>query len=288
MPAVVAQTSNWATFTTLWEPSISEGLAFAAWNSLQNNLFAYLAWDTDPTVVGSPGAFAGLGQQIVAAGYSGTHLIYSPNNLSAAAAFVMAFAASLMFTQTNGRATLAYKSAPNLVPDVSDSLSLSNLIANGYNAYCAVATAKQQSNYYYPGQITGSFSWFDTYANQIWLNLSFQSDMLQLLTQVQSIPYNADGDALIRAAVQGTITQAANFGICRAGVALSPSQIADVNLAAGKVIAPTLAAQGWYLLSNAAGTAPSVRQARGSPPFEFWYVDGESVQTLNLQSVVLQ
>ena len=288
MSAVVAQTGNWATFTTLWEPTTSEALAFAAWNSLQNDLFAYVAWDTDVTVIGTHSAFVGLGEQIIAAGYGGTHLVYAPVNLAAAAAFVMAFTASLLFTQTNGRATLAYKSAPNLAADVTSSVALANLTANGYSAYCAVATANEQFTYYYPGQITGPFTWFDTFVNQIWLNSNFQLDMLLLLTQVRSIPYNADGDTLIRSSVTDTIAEAGNFGIFRAGVTLSALQVAEVNSAAGKIIAPTLAAQGWYLLSNAAGTAQSVRQARGSPPFTFWYVDGESVQKLDLQSVVLQ
>jgi hypothetical protein len=288
MGGIVAQTSNWASFTTLWEPSVTEGLGFSAWNSLQDDLYVYVAWDTDVTVIGTPSAFIGLGQQIIAAGYGGTHLVYAPVNMSTAAAFVMAFTASLLFTQTNGRATLAYKSAPNLASDVTSSVALANLTANGYNAYCAVATADEQFTYYYPGTITGPFTWFDTYINQIWLNSNFQLDMLLLLTQVKSIPYNADGDTLIRSSVMDTIAEAGNFGIFRAGVTLSTLQIAEVNSAAGRVIAPTLAAQGWYLLSNAAGTVPSVRQARGSPPFSFWYMDGESVQKLNLQSVVLQ
>jgi hypothetical protein len=34
--------------------------------------------------------------------------------------------------------------------------------------------------------------------------------------------------------------------------------------------------------------SPSVRQARGTPPMAFFYVDGESVQYINLASVVLQ
>ena len=288
MAAVVAQTTNWATFATLWEPSDTESLLFAAWNSAQNSLYSFVLWDTDVTVIGTPGSYTGIGSQIIAASYAGVHLVYAPVNLAQAAAFVQGFAASLNFYQTNGRATLAYKSAPGLSADVTSATALANLTANGFNAYAAVATANQNFIYYYPGSITGQFTWFDSYINQIWLNSNFQLNLITLMTQVKSIPYNADGDSLIRASIMDTVNAFSNFGGLRAGVALSSLQIVEVNQAAGKTIAPTLGAQGWYVLSNAAGTAPTVRQARGSPPFSIWYVDGQSVQSLNLQSIILQ
>jgi hypothetical protein len=33
--------------------------------------------------------------------------------------------------------------------------------------------------------------------------------------------------------------------------------------------------------------SPQVRQARGSPPITFWYMDGESVQRINIASIDL-
>ena len=289
MTALTAVTTNWASFTTLWEPSTAGSLAFAAWTSAQNYRYAYVAWDTDITVVGTPSTFSGLGSQIEAAGYTGTHLIYAPNNGALAAAFVLSFAPSLDFTQTNGRTTLAYRSsAQGLLADIADATSLANAVTNGYNAYVTSATANQSFNFYWNGSVSGVYDWFDTYINQIWLNAQFQLDLMLLLTQVKSIPYNADGDSLLKASVQDTITAAGNFGVFRPGVRLSTLQIAEVNAAVGKDVSAPLQTAGWYLFSNAAGTDPTVRQNRGSPPFSFFYVDGESVQTINMQSVVLQ
>ena len=110
----------------------------------------------------------------------------------------------------------------------------------------------------------------DSYINQIWLNNAFQLDLMELLTQVNSIPYNPAGDALIEASLMGTILQGLAFGAYRTGVILSSLQVAEVNSAAGLNIAPILFQQGWYLQVLASQTEPAVRQARGSPPVNFW------------------
>jgi len=289
MAGLVNQTVNWVSFTHLWQSTTSEMLAFAAWNSAQGYRYLYVAWDAlDSTVIGNPLTYTGLGSQIAAAGLSGAHLIWAPINGYLDAAFVLGFAASLDYTATNGRTELAYRSASGLSADVTNSTALANLIANGFNTYTNCANPNETDLFYWNGDVTGIYLWLDTYINQIWLNAQFLLNITTAMRTYSSIPYNSDGDALIKASVQGTITQARNFGVFRPGVQLSTLQVAQVNTQAGKVIAPTLSAQGWYLLSNAAGTAPAVRQARGSPPFQFWYTDGQSVQSLNLQSIVLQ
>ena len=79
------------------------------------------------------------------------------------------------------------------------------------------------------------------------------------------------------------INAAMNFGAMRAGVPLSAAQIAEVNAAAGQSIDQTLASRGWYFQ-----VLPASAQTRGqrkSPPCKLWYMDGESVQQLNIASV---
>ena len=288
MATLVQVTSNWAAFALLWQATIAENLAFATWNSAQNNRYAFAAWDTDITILGNPGAYIGLGAQVALAGLSGIELIYAPANQYLAAAFFLGYAASLNFSQQDGRTTAAYRSASGLVPDVTNQTAYQNMVANGYNAYVNVATANQQFQFYQPGQISGPFTWADSYVNQIWLNGQFIDDMLSGLAQFRSIPYNADGDTKIRSLVQGTIQEAGDFGIFRSGVTLSASQIVAVTNAVGANAVSALQSNGYYLYSNAAETAPSVRQLRGTPPFSFYYTDGEDVQTLNIQSVLLQ
>jgi hypothetical protein len=103
---------------------------------------------------------------------------------------------------------------------------------------------------------------------------------------VKSIPYNAAGYLMIEAACADVINAGLNFGAFYAGVPLSAAQAAEVNAAAGANIAPTLSQRGWYL--QVLPAAPSTRAARQSPPCNFWYMDGESVQLLRLTSVLVE
>jgi hypothetical protein len=113
-----------------------------------------------------------------------------------------------------------------------------------------------------------------------------QLDMVVLLTQVKSIPYNAAGRALIEASVTDTINAGLNFGAIRSGVTLSALQASEVNSDAGLKIDGVLSTRGWYF--QVLDASPTVRQARGSPPCTLWYMDGQSVQAISLASIELK
>lgn len=289
MSNIIQISQNWATFTTLFDPdggiSNTLKLAFAAWVNSTNNRYAYVGWDTDatPTTGAAP---ASLGAIMNATNSNGTAPVYSPTQGTTIAALVMGYAASVDFTQTNGRATAAFRSQTGIAPDVVSQTVAQNLEANGYNYYGSWATANDNFNFLYPGSISGPFNWIDSYINQIWLNNQFQLALLVLLTNSLSIPYNNAGYGLIRASLMDVIQQGLNFGAFRAGVTLSQAQIAEVNNAAGKKIDDVLSTQGWYLQISDA--IPQVRAVRQSPPMTFWYMDGESPQRLNLSSVEVQ
>jgi hypothetical protein len=288
MTTLIASVRNWATFTTAFNPDNSGNtnkLAFAAWASGQNQQYAYVPWDTDASPTTTVPASSSLGQQLIAAGDSGSFPIWEPSDLMHQA-FVMGIAASIDFSQTNGRTDFMFRTQAGLVPGVTDLTTSANLLSNGYNYYGAYAEAGPQFNILAKGSVSGAFAWMDTYCNQIWLNSSFQSALLALLLGSKSIPYNAAGRASIEQALKSTIDQALNFGAIRVGVTLSSSQIAAVNAAAKANIAPTITQQGWYL--QVLDASPTVRAARGSPPCTFWYADGGSVQQINLTSVVIQ
>lgn len=288
MDSVVVQSTNWASFMTLFDPDAGSGnalkLQFAAWTNVQANRFMYVCWDTDVTPTLSTQATTSLGYLLKQSNSSGTFVQYGFDWQKAA--FICGSVASLDFTQTEGRATMAFKFQSGLTADVSNYAVYQNLLANGYNSYGVFATANSQFIFESNGQISGQFKWADSYVNQIWLNNSFQLALVTLLTQMKSIPYNDAGYALIRAACMDPINQALKFGAIRAGVPLSALQTAEVNTAAGVRIDGALASQGWYLQ-----ILPAIAQVRGnrqSPPCTFWYMDGGSVQIINLASVEIQ
>lgn len=287
MDGIVAQIQNWATFMTTFNPDASGNankLAFAAWNSGKNNRYAFVCADADVTPTTTVPATASLGFLINQANYSGTYLIFEPGHKKSA--FICGVAASIDFEETNGRTTFAFRAQAGLIADVTDAGVAANLIANGYNFYGAYATANQQFTFMQPGQVSGEFSWMDSYINEIWLNNSFQLSLMELLKNVKSIPYNAAGNAMIEVALSDDINAGLNFGAIRAGVAPSSTQAVAVNAAAGVKIDGVLATRGWYL--QVLTPSATVRQARGTPTCNFWYMDGESIQKIDLSSVNLK
>lgn len=288
MNSVIAITTNWATFMTAFDPDFgvpggAQKLLFSTWTSQNQFLdYAFITWDTDPAPTLTVPATGSYGYALSQGTFNGTCLIWQPTD-SLKECFVAGAAASINFSETNGRITFAFKSGPGLTADVTNASVASNLIANGYNFYGAYATANQNFVFFYPGSVTGTFRWLDSYVNQIWLNNQFQVALMGLLTGVFSIPYNPAGFSLIEAAAQDTINAGLNFGAFRAGVTLSQAEIAEVNSAAGLNIANVLQQRGWYLQVQDPGVA--VREARGSPVCNFWYTDGQSVQQIQLSSV---
>lgn len=282
MDALIVQSQNWATFMTLAEPVTADKVAFSAWTNGRNNRFAYVGWDTDANALVN-GSSTTWVAQIKLANYSGSIPVWKSRDK---AAFILSWGASLDFDQTNGRATLAFKHQTGLTPDVTNATDANNLTANGYNFYGVYATANDTFNGIQTGTVTGPFQWADTYLNEIWLNNGLQLALMSLLFAINSIPYNNEGYALIESACLDPINAALNFGAIRTGVTLSASQIAQVNNAAGVPIDTVLSTRGWYLQIKDA--APIVRQARQSPPINFWYMDGGSVQRIEMSSIVLQ
>lgn len=283
MNEVVAQTTNWATFTHMFSASTADKEAFALWNNGQNDQFLYSMWDTDITVA-SPNATTSAGYIITQAGYSGTAPLYEPSN-QGLASFLMGYAASIDYTQEQGRANAAFRSQSGLAAGVNNLTVAANVIANGYSYYGAYAARAQGFTFLYPGIVTGPFAWIDSYLDQIWLNSALQLAAMELLVSVKSLPYNTAGYGLIEAACADPINAGLFNGVIQTGVPLSAAQVAEVNAAAGKQIDGVLSTRGWYLLIQPA--PPTVRGKRQSPPITFWYTDGESVQQINIASVTI-
>lgn len=284
MQAIAGQAQNWAGFSTIFLPTSADAVLFAEWCNSKANRFLYAMQDTAAPATITPDTTS-KGALVRAENLAGIVPIYEPSELKQSA-MLLGMVASIDFTQTNGRTTMAFRSQAGMAAGVTDQTIAANLEANGYNYYGAFATANDQFTFFYPGTITGDFDWIDSYVDQIWLNSQLQLALMVLLTSAGSIPYNAAGYAQIEAACADPINAALNFGAIRAGVTMSASQVAQVNADAGQRISDTLQQRGWYLQIQDA--SPQVRAARGSPPCTLWYLDGQSVQRINLASVEVQ
>lgn len=290
----VAVSQNWASFTTLFEPDLTDKELFGKWNSQQNNQFAYVAWDSDAqastqgstTCFGAVAAATGLTGCIC---LSGDPALAMANNTTLAAlalnlaCFVMGAIASVNFQTPNGRRSLAFLSAAGIQPTCADLQIAKNLVANGYSYYGSFATANQGFIFLYNGQITGPFLSAVRYINQIYLNSQFQLALLTLLTSVGSVSYTPAGYGLIRAALLDPINAALSFGTIRTNVALSQLQQSEVNQAAGVNAASVIQTQGYYLQILDPGA--EARAAGQTPIVNFWYTDGGDILQITMASI---
>lgn len=305
MNNAVAQSQNWASMVTMFEPDLATKELFAIWFTEQDDAYAWLAWDSD-TQASVQNASEPFGVVAKAAKYDGVACIggdpailtYIPPGSSSPlipagttlaqivqniASFVAGAIASINFGQTNGRTALAFLQQSGMFPSCANQQTASNLLANGYSFYGAYATRNQNFTFFYNGNMPGAFPWIDTFIDDIWMNDQFQVTLLTLLTSIGSAAYNPNGYGLIRTALLGgPIAAALNFGAIRTGVVLSSTQIAEVNQAAGGNVAPLISTQGYYLQILDPGAV--IRQERGTPILNFWYTDGGSIQQLAMNS----
>jgi hypothetical protein len=279
MDAVKAATQNWVDFMTMWEPLLADKEAFAVWTNAQNQRYMYVCWDTDAQAIvnGSTTCFGAVAKSL---GYDGVVPVYNTKEL---AAFVLGSVASIDFSRLNGRITAAFKAQSGFVPTVTDQQTAANLLANGYSFYGSYATANDQFNFLYNGQMSGKWKWVDNFVDQVYLNSQLQLALLSLLTSVKSIPYNESGYNLIRAAMIDPISAGINFGSIRTGITMSASQKAQVNQAAGLDVSTIIEQQGYYLQILDPGA--QVRGNRGTPVINFWYTDGGAVQKITVASI---
>jgi Protein of unknown function (DUF3383) len=272
-------TQNWALFATTWEPETIDKIAFSKWADSSGERFAYVGFDSDPQakVAGSATTWAAAVQK---AKMEGTVLLFGDQTH---AAFILGFAASLDFDRLNGRATLAFRTQSGLLPAVDSASDALALKANGYNFYGVYANSTASWNFMYAGVISGTWSWLDSFLNQIWLNANLQLAMVNLLMAINSLPYNTSGYSLVDAACLDPINKALNYGAIRTGITLSDSEVAQIQNALGFDASTAIEAKGFYLYI--APASADIRASRGSPSMTLYYTDGESMQALDLASI---
>lgn len=276
---------EWAGIATTIEPTLTEKQDIATWVSEQGDRFWYAANDTDTQATTNDSTTA-FGVWLQNQDIDGTTAIYGGPLYAAAA---LSWMASLDFDSTNGRSGLFARRFSGLTAAVSTGSEASILIANGYTFYGLHSNGLGRFTFFRGGQVSGQFLWADSYINQIWMNASFQYDLLNMLLTNGNIPYNTQGDAIISASLQDTINQAISFGAIRTGVTLTDAQKLNITNATGvSDAATTLETNGYYLYTNAAGTPAATRVKRGSPVCKFWYTDGQSIQQINLASIEVQ
>ena len=279
MTALVAQTSNWAGFSTAFEPIDTDKQAFATWTAGYLAQFYYAPYTTDATIKGAPASYTGFGSWLTQNAVQGTALFLS----AASAAFDLSLTASTNYGASKSRIDHAFKSANAVItPEVTDAVTAANVVANGGNSYGAYATAATNWDILYPGQISGTFGQIGAYVDAIWLNSNIQLAEMEMFTGSNSMPNDPTGYALIKAACKSLFAQAIFNGVIQTGVNLTSTQQALANAQAGLPIAGILASVGWYFQVLPAASPKT------SPPCLFWYTGAYGITSLNIASIDFQ
>jgi len=316
MTAISAINSNWTGFSSTFEPAKADKVTLAQWNNGNNYDTWYAMWDSDQTPLQGAGSdTTSAGYQINLAGYNGVlGLAYDASyatvaQLTATAFASLGVAASINFSQKNGRIKLSGRTQAGLATTVSNSTYVANLSSGypsatagepnwGYSFYGAFSGQGNNFNQFRLGQITGAFAWWDAFINQIWLNNACQVTLAACEMQNGNFPYTQAGYNLIRSYLingvavtangvsqsSGPIGAALNFGAINPGITLSGAQIAALQSAG--VSPAALVNNGFYL--QVLDPGPTVRAARGSPIINLWYCDGGQIQMLTLTSTDVQ
>ena len=254
----------------------------ATWVSLQNHRYWLVKYGEEPTalIANNTTNFAGW---IAENNIADVTCVYGTFEHAALCA---GYAASLNFSELNGRTTMDFRSTSTLAPSVTDVDDANALESNGCAYYGAFATANDRFIFLRNSIVSGEFKWVDAYLNQIYFNSQLQLAQITGLIANKSIPYNEVGKSKVRASAQDPINEMLNFGGIQTGVALSEQQKSIINNEAGVDAATIIFNQGYYLMIRDA--TAQVRAARGSFPIKLWYTDGGSVHSINIASINVQ
>ena len=254
----------------------------ATWVSLQNHRYWLVKYGEEPTalIANNTTSFAGW---VAENNVADVTCVYGTLEHAALCA---GYAASLNFSELNGRTTMDFRSTSTLAPSVTDVDDANALESNGYAYYGAFATANDRFIFLRNSIVSGEFKWVDAHLNQIYFNSQLQLAQITGLIANKSIPYNDVGKSKVRASAQDPINEMLNFGGVQTGVALSEQQKSIINNEAGVDAATIIFNQGYYLMIRDA--TAQVRAARGSFPIKLWYTDGGSVHSINIASINVQ
>lgn len=289
------QATDWAPFLFAQEPEPAAKTRIATWMAAHPNRYWGLVQDSDATIL-TPNAAASFGATLKAASTPGLTCLCMADGSGTgqipggtlAAALCLGWAGSINPNRASGRTTLMFRNNGGVPPASLTASQAQALLGNGYSFYGSYKSTDSTFSFLNNGAVSGPFAWADSYINQIWMNASFQNDLITLFSSAGQIPYNAVGDSLIATAVQGTIDTALSFGAIQPNVTLSDAQKQAVNADAGRQIDTVLSTRGWYLLPGASTASAVVRAARGTVQGRFFYMDGQSVQSIALASVEAQ
>lgn len=283
MAEIVNDTTDWATFTTIYMPEAEEMLGYCAWANGQDVDYLYVAWTNDPADAVTTNT-ENLPNQIIATQPEGVTMVYGDYTY---AAFIMGIAGSIDWNRNNGLITFKFRSQDGLVPTVTDETTAAALTSMNVNYYGRYATRADEFTILAEGQMMGGdYDYIDAYLGMVWLKNNIQLSCMTGFTGVGRVPYNDAGYTIIRAWCADTIERAKLNGVIQSGVVLSQSQKAQLINEIGTDVSSQLYTNGYYL--QVADPGAQARQNRESPTIGLWFTYGGAVHKLDIPVTLIK
>ena len=277
--AICTVTRNWVGFTTLWETEKEEAEAYAAWADASGDDYCYIDWSLDNNLTSQ------LTQSTTKA--AGLEDIY---NCSATlygdaqdAAFVLGVGASIAWNRTQGMKTWFAKTASGITPRVTDESTADALEAIRCNYMGEFATRNAEFNFFNRGTLTSTqYGFIDVLYGSIYLRNSIQRSCMDGFKNVNRAPYNARGEALIRAWAQDPINVCLTNGVIDTGLELSESQKQQILQETNdETVTQELFTKGYWL--GITMPAANLRADRQSPTISLFYTYAGSIQRVEFE-----
>lgn len=282
MSAIVSETRNFVTFTTIDEMQEEAVLNLGQWANASDDEYLYVGWTTaewtlNPDDTNDPASV--LKDNTV----DRSCIVYGPMTY---AAFIMGTAASIDYARANGAITFAFKRQSGLAAFVTNETDSNTLDAKNCNYMGKFATRNAEFTMLYKGVMSASdYGFIDPYLNAVWLNNRIQVACMDGLAMSNRVGYDTQGYTTIRAWLADPIEAALNNGVISPGVSLSNAQKNQLLVEAGEDIAPDIERDGYYLQILDPGS--SVRAQRGTPVINLWYAYSGAIHSIEIASTAL-
>ena len=279
LDAICAVTQNWVGFTTIWEAELEEIQAYAAWADTYDD-YVYFPWSSDSNLENALTASSSPLAQITDKYDVVAPIYFEDWHLSAMA---MACGASIAWTRTQGMKTWFAKTASGIAPNITDEAAADALEANRINFFGQYATRNSQFQFFNRGTLSSStYGFVDVLYGSIYLRSAIQTSCMNGFKNLNRVPYNSRGEALIRAWCQDPINRCLDNGVIDAGLSLNESQKSQIMQETGEYgedAVKAITSKGYWLGVTMPDAA--TRADRGAPQVTVIYAYAGSVQRLD-------
>jgi hypothetical protein len=275
MNALLAISTNWIAFTTIWDLSAESGyataLALASWTNTLAPRYVFLAWSTETNLYTS-GNTANMVYAIINSGYKNVSPIKekSPATPYDISAFVGGMGASIDY-EDGTRIEFANKSQDGLGYSASSAIQYDGLTANKCNFYGLFKEDNQDFSFFRTGSITGDYKFACNVYDYVWLQNQVKIELAVLMGISDKLDYGANGQNAVSGAIDTVMGKAINNQVVQAGNTFDDIQKALMRQQAGIDISKWMTQQGYYV--KLTPPSPSQRILKLPMNIKIWYTN---------------